>query len=150
MEYWFLPTPYLTYDYLSILGFKLTYVSKMEPWCWQLRGTRFLFTYLQNKKSYEYSFLIIGSSHYNGVIMSTMAYQITGVSIVYSSAGHRQHQSSASLAFVRGIHRWPVDSPQKGPVSRKMFPFDDIIMLNRESVRLFGTKLFTEPMLTYC
>ena len=39
----------------------------------------------------------------------------------------RKHQSSASLAFVRGIHRWPVDSPHKGPVTRKMFPFDDVI-----------------------
>ena len=37
-------------------------------------------------------------------------------------------QSSASLDFVRGIHRWPVNSPHKGPVTRKMFPFDDVIM----------------------
>ena len=35
---------------------------------------------------------------------------------------------SASLAFVRGIHRWPVNSPHKGPVTRKMFPFNDVIM----------------------
>ena len=41
----------------------------------------------------------------------------------------RKHQSSTSLAFVRGIHRWPVDSLHKGPVTRKFFPFDDIIML---------------------
>ena len=40
----------------------------------------------------------------------------------------RKHQSSVSLAFVRGIHRWPVNSPHKGPVMQKMFPFDDIIM----------------------
>ena len=33
-----------------------------------------------------------------------------------------------SLAFVQGIHRWPVNSPQKGPVTREMFPFDDVIM----------------------
>ena len=37
-------------------------------------------------------------------------------------------QSSASLAFVRGIHRWPVNSPHKGPVTRKMIPFDDVLM----------------------
>ena len=43
-------------------------------------------------------------------------------------ADQRKHQSSASLAFVRGIHRSPVNSPYKGPVTRKMFPFDDIIM----------------------
>ena len=58
--------------------------------------------------------------------------QITGVSIicspVCSGADQRKHQSSASLAFGRGIDRWPVDSPHKGPVMPKMFPFDDVIM----------------------
>ena len=58
--------------------------------------------------------------------------QIPCVSIVYSTvcsdADQRKHQSSASLAFVRDIHRWPVNSPHKGPVTRKMFPFDDVIM----------------------
>ena len=33
-----------------------------------------------------------------------------------------------ALAFVMGIHRWPVNSPHKGPVTRKMFPFDDVII----------------------
>ena len=64
--------------------------------------------------------------------MSTMASQITSLTIVYSSvysgAYQRKHQSSASLAFVRGSHRWPVNSPHKGPVTRKMFLFDDVIM----------------------
>ena len=41
----------------------------------------------------------------------------------------KKHQSSASLYFVRGIHRWPVNSPHKRPVTRKMFPFDDVIMM---------------------
>ena len=45
-----------------------------------------------------------------------------------SDADQRKHQSSASLAFVRGIHRWPVDSPHKGPMTPKMFPLDDVIM----------------------
>ena len=57
---------------------------------------------------------------------------ITSISIVCSAVctgtDQRKHQSSASLAFVRGIHRWPVDSPHRGPVARKMFPFDDVIM----------------------
>ena len=65
-------------------------------------------------------------------IMRTMASQITSLTIVYatlySDAEERKHQSSASLAFVRGIHRWLVNSPHKGPVTRKMFPFDDVIM----------------------
>ena len=60
-----------------------------------------------------------------------MASQITGISIIYSSvcsgSDQRKHQSSASLGFVRGIHRWPVNSPHKGPVTRKIFPFDDVI-----------------------
>ena len=72
------------------------------------------------------------SQHYNDVIMSAMASQITSLtivySIVYSGADQRKHQSSASLVFVRGIHRWPVNSPHKGPATRKMFPFDDVIM----------------------
>ena len=46
----------------------------------------------------------------------------------YLGADQRKHQSSASLAFVRGSHRRPVNSPHKGPVTRKMFPFDDVIM----------------------
>ena len=49
-------------------------------------------------------------------------------SIVYSNADQRKHQSSASLAFVRGIHRGPVNSPHKWPVTRKMFPFDYVII----------------------
>ena len=65
-------------------------------------------------------------------IVGTMASQITSLTIVYSTvysgADQRRHQSSASLAFVRGIHRWPMNSPHKGPVTRKMFPFDDVIM----------------------
>ena len=50
-------------------------------------------------------------------------------STVYSGADQRKHQSSASLAFVRGIHRRPVNFPHKWPVTRKMFPFDDVIMI---------------------
>ena len=61
--------------------------------------------------------------------MSAIAIQITGVWIVYSTvcsgADQRKHQCFTSLAFVRGIHRW-----HKGPVTRKMFPFDDVIMNN--------------------
>ena len=64
--------------------------------------------------------------------MGAMASQITSLKIVYSTiysgADQRKYQSSMSLAFVRGIQRRPVNSPHKGPVTRKMFPFDDIIM----------------------
>ena len=66
--------------------------------------------------------------HYNDVIMGALTSQITNLTIVYSDADQRKHQSSASLAFVQGIHRWPVNFPHKRPVTRKMFPFDDVIM----------------------
>ena len=74
--------------------------------------------------------------HYNDVILNAMASQNSGVSIVCSTVGsagdQRKHQSSASLAFVRGIHRLPVNSPHKRPVMRKISPFDDVIMAYRE------------------
>ena len=74
-----------------------------------------------------------GMIRYNcDVIMSTMASQVTSLTIVYSTvysgAGQRKHQSSASLAFVRGINRWSVSSPHKWTGTRKKFPFDDVIM----------------------
>ena len=62
-----------------------------------------------------------------------MAFQITSVSIIYSTAYSgkdlRKCQSSESLALVRGIHRSPVNSSYKGPVARKMFSFDDVILI---------------------
>ena len=79
------------------------------------------------------------TSHFNfhcsDVIMSTMASQITSLTIVYLTVysgvdQKRKHQSSASLTFVRRIQRWPVNSPPKWQVTRKMFPFDDAIMCN--------------------
>ena len=63
--------------------------------------------------------------------MGTIASQISSLNI-YSDADQRKHQSSASLAFVRVIHRGPVNSPHKWPVTRKMFPFDDVIMLKSD------------------
>ena len=62
-----------------------------------------------------------------------MACQITSLTIVYltlySGAIQRKHKSSTSPAFVRGIHRWPMNSPHNGPVTRKMCPFDDVIIV---------------------
>ena len=70
--------------------------------------------------------------HCSEVIMSVMVSQITGVSLVHSTVcsgtDQRKYQSSASLAFARGTHWWPVNSPHKGPVTWKMFPFNDVIM----------------------
>ena len=76
--------------------------------------------------------------------MGAIASQITSLTIVYSTvytdADQRKYQSSASLAFVRGIHRGPVNSPHKWPVTRKMFPFDDVIMSQITSTEF--TKFF--------
>ena len=76
--------------------------------------------------------------HYIDVIMGTMVSQITTLIIVYSTvysgADQRKHQSSASLAFVWGIHRGPVNSRHKWPVTRKISPFDDVIMTSFSDV----------------
>ena len=96
-------------------GLWLTRISKSCPWC-------------------TMGFIVCNHLfHYNGVITGAMASQITSFTIVYSTVysgtDQRKYQSFASLAFVGGIHRWPVNSLHKGPVTRKMFPFDDVIML---------------------
>ena len=84
--------------------------------------------------------------YYNDVIMGAIASQITSLAIVYSTvysgADQRKHVRFASLAFVRGIHRGPVNSPHKWPVTPKMFPFDDVIMvflsISRRSMSICG------------
>ena len=72
------------------------------------------------------------SNHYNDVMMGAMAFQITSLTIVYSTVYSRQKSKKTSklhvTALVRGIPRWPVNSPHKWPVMRKMFPFDYAIM----------------------
>ena len=95
----------------------------------------------QNITAISYTAVEVGHGclfHYNEVIMGAMASQITSLTIVYSTVysgtDERKHQSSASLAFVRGIHRWPVNSPHKWPVTRKMLPFDDVIMYIPETI----------------
>ena len=78
--------------------------------------------------------------HYGDVIVGAIVSQITSLTIVYSTvysgADQRNHQSSASLAFVQGIHRGPVNSPHKWPVTRKMFPFDDVTMIMSDNHEL--------------
>ena len=66
--------------------------------------------------------------------MSTMASQIIRVTIVHSTvcSGADERKDQRSLAFVRGTHMWPVNSPHRGPVTRKMFPCDDVIMISRK------------------
>ena len=70
--------------------------------------------------------------HYGDIIMRATASHITSFTIVrstiYSGAHERRYKSSTSLAFVRGIHRWPVNSPHKGPVTRKIFLYVNVII----------------------
>ena len=77
--------------------------------------------------------------------MNVMTSQSTCVSMVYSTVcsgtDQRKHQSS----FMRGIHRWPGNSPHKGPVTRKMLPFDDVIM---EKVQPHIFKHYTDVIMT--
>ena len=92
--------------------------------------------------------------HYHDIIMGTMASQITSPTIVYSTVysgtDQRKHQSSASLAFVREIHRWPVNSPHKEPVTRIMFPFHDVIMTSFPQIKFHNgyTGMIRNPGIT--
>ena len=85
--------------------------------------------------------------------MGATASQITSLPIVYSTvysgADQRKHQSSASLAFVRGIHQWPVNSLHKWPVTRKMFPFDDVMMWANVN-GLWCEKYYNYVMMSSC
>ena len=83
--------------------------------------------------------------NYCDAIMGTMSSQITSPTIVYSTAHsgryQRKHQGSASLVFVWGIHRWPMNSPHKWPVTRKMIPFDDVIMNSTPGYERFTVRM---------
>ena len=96
--------------------------DELSGWIQSLNLTEIIITKINN-----FSRKKIPDIHYSDVIMGMIAYQITSLTIVfstvYSDADQRKHQSSASLAFVRGIHRGLVNSPHKWPVTRKMFQF---------------------------
>ena len=74
--------------------------------------------------------------------MGAMAFQITNLTIVYSTVysgvDQRKHQSSTSLAFVRGIHRWPVNSPHNGPKRGKCFHLMTSSWIAVHTYRFFG------------
>ena len=95
-------------------------VSKMSP----IYFTALLLSFFYNNEAWRKSLLC----RHNGRD-SVSNHQPHLYSTVYSGIDQRKHQSSASLAFVQVIHRWPVNSPHKWPVTQKMFPFDDVIMM---------------------
>ena len=91
--------------------------------------------------------------HYSDVIISAMAFQIISVLIVSSTvcpgADKRKHQSYASLAFVRRIHRWTVTGgfPQKGSATRKIFSLDDVIMICKMHNPIHAKRSWHGPIL---
>ena len=117
-------------NHLSMIGIIIMYT-------WERISLQWEFIYWQDTISIHVfgtrpgdSWLSWWQRHYGDVIMDAMASQFTSLTIVYSTVysdtDQRKHQSSASLAFVWGIHRGPVNSPHKGP--RTIFPFNDVIM----------------------
>ena len=125
---WLLPNVFVvSYNILCL------HLSKAGDWphsglVWQTVQIAMI-TRLLARLRFFYSW---NQSHNSDVIMKVMPSQITGVSFVYSTvcsgADQREHQSSASLTFVRGIYQWPADPPHKGPVTREKFPLDYVIM----------------------
>ena len=91
-----------------------------EPVFYVLQGNIFV----SEKKKLAYLLSLLSQ----GKKMGTSANNHVSGVYVSAGTGQRKHQSSASLAFVRGIHQWPMNSPHKGPVTREMFLFDDVIM----------------------
>ena len=121
----------------------------LQAWCCESLGTILILPYMNTPTAGLWRPLqckddVLSVYHYDDVIMSTITSQITSLMIVYSTvysgADQSKHQSSASLAFVWGIHRGPVNSPHKWPVTRKMFPFDDVIMISVYHDRLIFKK----------
>ena len=71
----------------------------------------------------------VPDKHDCDVIRCTMAPQITSLTIVYSTVYSRRRSQKTSKLRVAGLCvRWPVNSPHKWRVTRKMFPFDNVIM----------------------
>ena len=84
-------------------------------------------------------------NHYSDVIMSTVVSQITSVSIVCSTVCSDADQANIKASChwpLKGIHRSPVDSSHKGPVTRKMFPLDDVIMLKHHDAVMNEINIF--------
>ena len=118
-----------TFDgfYFHMLHFHTAFWYHILPYRWDTWNIfKYMFMYILACYTMRYA-------HYIDVIMGATVSQITSLTIVYSTVysgeEQRKHQSSASLAFVRGIRRWPVNSKHKWSVTRSMFPFDDVIMI---------------------
>ena len=102
----------LELDYRTLFA-EILYYFILDLHCcvWNLWSTLMQVEWEQHRAYQNWCF----SNHYTDVTMDSIASQITSLTIVYSAvysgADQRKHQSSASLAFLRGIHRGPVNSP---------------------------------------
>ena len=140
-----------------MVGLKSNNVSKWGPRRIPkvATDTSSLFQSLMPRGNWPSHGIILTNFHYGDVVMGTVASQITCLTIVYSTiysgVDKRKHQSSASLAFLWGIHSGPVNSPHKWPVTRKMFPLDDVIILrcNVSSPGCDELKCFDIPQCHY-
>ena len=133
---------YYLYKQKALIEKSYIYIYKLEitnrvftKYYWSLGASKHIapqMVYVTNIRNITIARILPILIHYDDVIMGAIASQITNLTIVYSAvysgANQRKYQKSASLAFVRGIHRWPVNSPHKWPVTREMFSFDDVIL----------------------
>ena len=75
---------------------------------------------------------MLSLEHYRDVIMGAIVSQITSLTIfystIYSGADQRKKSKLRVTGLCAGNSPVAVNSPHKGPVTRKMFPFDDVVM----------------------
>ena len=128
----------------NIGHFLITDLWYIPPWKWlKVHAANLVTNYYSTSywvaRMVENSLNALFLFHYGDVIMGALPSKITSLTIVYSTVysgvDQRKHQSSKSLAFVRELHRGSVNSPHKWPLTRKMFPFDDVIMLSELTSR---------------
>ena len=96
----------------------------MEFSLWMKHEHKYVFTFLQN----EFDCSIQWRHNERDGVLKSPAWRLFTQPFI-QGADQRKHQRSASLAFVRGINRWLVTSPHKGLVTRKIFPFDDVMVM---------------------
>ena len=142
----------------------LKWLPCVSPWSWVICLIRSSHRKWPNRRAVcngrqppaKWAIAVIRGVHYSDVIMIAIASQITSVSIVNlivcSGADQRKYQSSASLAFVRGIHRWPGKTPHKGPVKPKCFHLltsscDEVLRATRDPSRKGLMRSLSNPCL---
>ena len=133
------------------------YVSKFEAQSWNV--LRFLLPLLRSYLHKKYSMLHT-SLHYNDVIMSAMASQITSLAIVYPTIYTGADKKKTSKLRVTGLSAGnsPVTGkfPAQWPATLKIFPFDDVIMCYHQwslwwnAVTQHADWIFKFTYLTHC